>query len=116
MRGSRWRRRINSIESNNFLVTRNRHEVRGEASIGGEIPFPGSRSKGKKESVVNMEESKMHSGIRMLRGVYIATKMTSRCHLGIVFRILDVLQGKGKIFVKIPSEASDKDDRIGIVN
>jgi hypothetical protein len=42
--------------------------------------------------------------------------MTSRCHLGIVFRILDVLQGKGKIFVKIPSEASDKDDRIGIVN
>ena len=58
----------------------------------------------------------MHSGIGMLRGVYIATKMTSRCHLGIVFRILDVLQGKGKIFVKIPSEASDKDDRIGIVN
>ena len=55
-----------------------------------------------------MEESKMHSGVRMLRGVYIATEMTSSCHLGIVFRILNVLQGKGKIFLKMPSEASDK--------
>jgi len=48
----------------------------------------------------------------MFRRVYITTEMTSSCNLEIVFRYLNVMQGKGKIHQKIPSEAKDKYDRI----